>query len=346
MPDHDLLSLWNAHLERSQAATEQPPAPERAVPLPSPTPQNTFRAAPTLNGRLAEYLSTQTPRKITSEIHPTQESAGSFTVTDPQAKIALAVSLILTTNITRFAGTTVPEQSLINTRNELMRALSATDAVHAEVEAYDLLNWLAGALNENLKKTETGDSTLTCCPETTASALIGILSDAISHKRDLTMRYYTGSRGAFSERRITPIEITAEKYLIAFCHVRNEERVFRLTRIVSLIPIPNPGESQQDLLCYPNQADTIPPPLPDTPAPHASETPKPRRAKDNKAKKNAKKPRSHGEKEAENPSKINPSAPHTRTLFDLLDSAITPSEAPKKKKKRATPRLLPGITPD
>jgi predicted DNA-binding transcriptional regulator YafY len=51
------------------------------------------------------------------------------------------------------------------------------------------------------------------------------------------MDYYSHGRGQFTKRRITPISLEAETYLHAYCHLRREERVFRLTRIADLRPV-------------------------------------------------------------------------------------------------------------
>ncbi|MBQ4361161.1 MAG: WYL domain-containing protein [Proteobacteria bacterium] len=370
MPNQDLLSLWNTQLNASKdskdlsaqsSSTQNPPEhgdseaapahresiPREAQPqagkIPQPKttsqtpPDSQFRAAPSLSGRLVDYLGEQPSRKITAELPNISDQSGSWIISDPQAKLSIAVALILTSNIARFSGTALSETTLVKTRNDLLRTLNAKDAVNAEVEAYELLNWLATALNENLKASNAPSDDRKFCPETTEAALIGILTDAIEHKRDITMRYYTGSRGAFSERRITPIEITAEKYLIAFCHVRDEERVFRLSRIVSLVPIPNPGESQQDLLCYPNPTDTALPPLPETPAPKPADPPKPRKKSSPKAtstKQRLKQPK-------KSPAQQEADPPKSKSLFDLMPPAKPAS--PKKKKKAPAERLIPGL---
>jgi predicted DNA-binding transcriptional regulator YafY len=49
----------------------------------------------------------------------------------------------------------------------------------------------------------------------------------------LTIRY-TGSDGQWSERTVQPRKITLREqatYLVAYCHLRKEERTFRLDRI-------------------------------------------------------------------------------------------------------------------
>jgi hypothetical protein len=207
-----------------------------------------------------------------------------------------------------------------------------------EVEAYDLLTWFAGSMDESwqLKSPESDNN-----PgkgETSQSAVVTIISNAIHNHRDLLMRYYTGSRGEFSERRITPIEITAEKYLIAFCHLRQEERVFRLSRIVQLSPILEDGEKADAALCYPNVEDTKLPPLPELPEPTPPKTHKTRKKSASEPKearpkrsKMTESQKSSINKEARSKSqKASPDQPKTPSLFDFDNTK-------KSKKKKTAP---------
>jgi predicted DNA-binding transcriptional regulator YafY len=50
------------------------------------------------------------------------------------------------------------------------------------------------------------------------------------------MEYYTHGRGELTHRRITPISLEAETYLHAYCHMRRDDRVFRISRIAELHP--------------------------------------------------------------------------------------------------------------
>ncbi|MBI4393620.1 MAG: WYL domain-containing protein [Euryarchaeota archaeon] len=60
-----------------------------------------------------------------------------------------------------------------------------------------------------------------------------ILRRAIKEGLDVEMEYYAHSRGDWTTRRVTPTEI-AGRYLIAYCHLRKDERTFRIERIASI----------------------------------------------------------------------------------------------------------------
>lgn len=64
-----------------------------------------------------------------------------------------------------------------------------------------------------------------------------ILNRAIQDDRCANIDYYSLSSGGFTTRRIKPVEIErkgGKAYLNAFCYLRNEDRVFRISRIKSI----------------------------------------------------------------------------------------------------------------
>jgi predicted DNA-binding transcriptional regulator YafY len=63
------------------------------------------------------------------------------------------------------------------------------------------------------------------------------LARAITKKRTIEMRYYTAERDRTSRRKVDPYHIwyaAGALYLIAYCHVRKEVRMFAVDRILSL----------------------------------------------------------------------------------------------------------------
>ncbi len=238
--DDDLLSRW---MNRSQAEiTASDVTPEsREIVQKGVTPDVSGEAPlapnrrfmpPLLSGRLADFLSTQQPRHIHGDGESMTSKDVDFEIKDVQTRAVVAMSIILTSHLTRFGATTLSEASLNQVREQIMRTFSAHDAVRIEVEAYDLLNWFAGVMNESWAMSTSVTSLSS--PSQCMQNHVAMIERAITDKRDLEMRYYTGTRGEFSTRRISPIKIEAEKYLIAYCHSRKEERKFRLTRILSL----------------------------------------------------------------------------------------------------------------
>ena len=74
-------------------------------------------------------------------------------------------------------------------------------------------------------------------PPTPPVALPPLLDQALASGRDLHIEYASGQRT--SQRIITPRYVTAGSrgtYVVAFCHLRGEQRTFRLDRILSMEP--------------------------------------------------------------------------------------------------------------
>lgn len=57
------------------------------------------------------------------------------------------------------------------------------------------------------------------------------IQKALDSGKRVLLKYYSMSSG-LSEREISPIKLNS-KYLTAFCHLRNEERQFRVGRIIN-----------------------------------------------------------------------------------------------------------------
>lgn len=63
------------------------------------------------------------------------------------------------------------------------------------------------------------------------------ITDAIAHLRTLQMRYYAASRNATTRREVDPYRLWyagGALYLIAYCHLRRQVRLFAVDRIRSL----------------------------------------------------------------------------------------------------------------
>ncbi|OGX23703.1 MAG: hypothetical protein A3J51_06395 [Omnitrophica WOR_2 bacterium RIFCSPHIGHO2_02_FULL_45_21] len=60
---------------------------------------------------------------------------------------------------------------------------------------------------------------------------------AIDSEVRLNIRYYSSSTGEVTERQVTPGEIRQEgkfKYLVGYCHLRKDERTFKINAILNL----------------------------------------------------------------------------------------------------------------
>lgn len=63
------------------------------------------------------------------------------------------------------------------------------------------------------------------------------IQEAIEARLKLQIRYFSSSSAKVTEREVTPQEIRKEDnkdFLVGFCHLRNEERSFRVDRILEL----------------------------------------------------------------------------------------------------------------
>ena len=61
-----------------------------------------------------------------------------------------------------------------------------------------------------------------------------MIRDAIENKRDIWMIYFTYSSRKFTDRVVTPLEVRQDYgkvYLRAYCHLRKDERTFKVARI-------------------------------------------------------------------------------------------------------------------
>jgi predicted DNA-binding transcriptional regulator YafY len=104
---------------------------------------------------------------------------------------------------------------------------SALDKVRALLtpRALDLVDRMAAAV---------GARTVGAKLQLGAGEHVAALHRALAERRTLRMRYYSLSRDAESERAVDPYHLTyfnGALYLVAYCHVRQDVRVFAVDRI-------------------------------------------------------------------------------------------------------------------
>ncbi len=66
---------------------------------------------------------------------------------------------------------------------------------------------------------------------------ISLIREAIEQKREVRLAYFSAARISLTERRVLPQKIVKERSitkLVGFCHLRREQRDFRLDRIMQL----------------------------------------------------------------------------------------------------------------
>ncbi|MBI5652064.1 MAG: WYL domain-containing protein, partial [Chloroflexi bacterium] len=70
-----------------------------------------------------------------------------------------------------------------------------------------------------------------------ASDHLATLEHAIANATPLRITYYTATRDATTTRTIEPLRLEWRRqipYLIAYCRLRQDERVFRVSRILAI----------------------------------------------------------------------------------------------------------------
>ena len=145
---------------------------------------------------------------------------------DERGSVALAC-LVLET-IRQHGGSEVPRKALASVLERTMISLTQREVMEVEIEAYEIFRWLGVAINPFF------DHEVDPRPPDARddkSDILTHIEHAIREGYDLEISYYTGGRGEWSRRRITPSVIRAETYLVAYCYRRKDDRVFRLSRI-------------------------------------------------------------------------------------------------------------------
>lgn len=73
---------------------------------------------------------------------------------------------------------------------------------------------------------------------------LGLIRDAIGAGGTLRMKYFSRSEGRVSERELIPRELRVERgseYVVGFCLLKNDERIFRVGSILRLERKEEPG---------------------------------------------------------------------------------------------------------
>ena len=191
-----------------------------------------FVDVPQLGGKTMSLLSEARERELISEIEMSA-SPCFFSLRDRGECSLAALGLLLYHNLARHAGSGADQQSVADLCGRLLGKLSRAEVMQLEIEAFEMLEWAGKVLRG--EEIEKGSVSADIPALGAGRDFLTILRAAIDGEYDLTMWYYTGGRGEYGSRRISPIRIEADKFLIAYCHKRAAERVFRISRIARLI---------------------------------------------------------------------------------------------------------------
>ena len=187
---------------------------------------------PTIRGRIAERLQRAAPRTDRDEIE-FGESVGDVMLRTPAERGTVALACLILENLREAGGTRTPERPLETVLKKVLTTMGPKEIMDIEIEAYELLLWIGKAIDpdwavEEVAELEDIDP---------RAGHVELVQFAIAHGHDLELDYYSRNRGELTHRRVTPISFEAETYLHAYCHLRRDERIFRVSRIADLKPV-------------------------------------------------------------------------------------------------------------
>lgn len=185
---------------------------------------------PTIRNRIAERLSRADSRSENSPLE-FYDSQDEVSFDSPNDRGTIALALLILKNLRENGASRIPKRSVESPLRVLLDTMSAKEIMDIEIETYELLLWIGKAIDPDWKteiESELSDPT---------RDIDGLVRWSIANGIDLELDYYSRNRGELTHRKITPISFEAEKYIHAFCHLRHDERVFRISRIAELRPI-------------------------------------------------------------------------------------------------------------
>ncbi len=189
---------------------------------------------PTIRGRIAEKLAKATARVKEDEEELTfPDSPAEVSLHTPEERGVVALACLILENLREHGGTRVPERPLETVLRRSLATFGPKETMDIEIEAYEILLWLGNAIDSEWSKQD-HKTVEDINPE---SSYDDIIRWALGGSHDLEMDYYSRGRGELTHRRVTPISLEAETYLHGYCHLRRDERVFRLSRIADLHPV-------------------------------------------------------------------------------------------------------------
>jgi predicted DNA-binding transcriptional regulator YafY len=189
---------------------------------------------PTVKGRIAEKLKKASPRVDEGEEELEFPPApAEISLRTPEERGVAALACLILENLREHGGTRAPKRPLETVLRKTLATFGPKEVMDIEVEAYEILLWLGNAIDPEWSKQATSE----VGGVSEESSYDDLIRWAIGGNHDLEMDYYSRGRGELTHRRVTPISLEAETYCHAYCHLRRDERVFRLTRIADLRPV-------------------------------------------------------------------------------------------------------------
>jgi hypothetical protein len=220
---------------------------------------------PSIRGRIADRLKQAEERFDESEEDEMSfpEGPGEITLTGPEERGVVALACLILENLREIGGTRAPKRPLESVVRKALATFDRKEVMEIEVEAYEILLWIGSAIDSS------SSPTLEESPETEEitrdSSHMELIRWAIAEQADLVMQYYSHGRGELTHRQVTPISLEAETYLHGYCHLRQDDRVFRIQRIAELTPSAEFAPWETDRTPADDPPKRPQPPTPDAP---------------------------------------------------------------------------------
>lgn len=186
---------------------------------------------PTIRGRIGERLA-RANRRDRKDLS-FGDAPGEVVLRGPEERGAVALACLILDHLAEHGGTRAPRRSLETVLRKTLATMGPKEIMDIEIEAYEVLLWIGSAIDPDW----TNEEQLDINAIDPRAGHTGLARWAIAAGQDLELDYYSRNRGELTHRRVTPISLEAETYLHAYCHLRHDERVFRMSRVAELKPV-------------------------------------------------------------------------------------------------------------
>jgi predicted DNA-binding transcriptional regulator YafY len=158
------------------------------------------------------------------------EAEKSLHVNEEELAVLLLGANVLQ-DLERMGGVLVERKTLSELVGKLVRELDEGSLVEIESEAEEIVEWLDDVEIET-DPAYFSDFGWMEAPRYSTRETKPLVLQALQERRRLIINYYTASTGEMNRRKIDPLSLDGDM-LTAYCHLRQAERVFKLSRIES-----------------------------------------------------------------------------------------------------------------
>ncbi|MDY0059640.1 MAG: WYL domain-containing protein [Myxococcota bacterium] len=157
---------------------------------------------------------------------------------DPTARAAVCIGSLLLLLVEERGGTHLPAATLRRLAESTLHTFCGSERARITDEVTRIFDWLAETL---LERGESSDDQAWGDVHYEPAPYLPVITQAIHLGEDLDIDYFSYNRGEWTQRRVTPLRLEGRFTLVAHCHLRGDERRFRLSRIRAIRPLgPSP----------------------------------------------------------------------------------------------------------